>query len=301
MKQQSPGVFEKLETLDGCTLRDPVTGQPMHSTIGPMPEARQIYLRPALLDQRLTQGSHPLVLWDVGMGIAANSLAAFSLALSLKSSRPLQIHSFESAPDGIRQALQEIESFAYLKPYTSQLTELLSHGSTRLGPHEWKLYEGDFRSLTHVAPPAEVIFFDLYSPRVASYLWSVPVMERLRQSSPEATLVTYSAATPVRLALLLAGWWVGRPGASGPVTALKNESTVAIASEAQAPWLENPLPIEWIDKFRHSSQAKPCAAEASGPAHTDPWSELSFEQLEALLTEHPQFKPGNSLFERRMR
>lgn len=283
-------VFEKVETLAGYTLRDPITGQAMHSAIGPLPEATQIYLNPSQLSHRLVAGSTPLILWDVGMGIAANSVAAFYQASLIKNSRPLQIHSFENAPEGLRHAISETECFPHLKPWAPQILELLTHGSTHLMEHQWKLHVGDFRSQVSQAPPAEVIFFDLYSPRISGALWSVPVMELLRRHSPQATLVTYSAATPVRLALLLAGWRVGRPSGSNPVTSLKNDSTLAIASELQSDWLENPLGVEWLEKFRHSSQARPYPSQQDPQGGSDPWSTLSFNQLEALLLQHPQFQ-----------
>lgn len=282
----TPRPFELVPCIEGTTLKDPLTGQPMHSAIGPIEEARRIYLGPSRLQERLSQAGAPLVLWDVGMGIAANA----SVALELHDSRSLEIHSFENSLDGLRTALDAVRDpsnpFPNLRPLESNLRQLLSNGETFVKEHRWVLHSGDFREAIPKAPAAEVIFFDFYSPRVCGELWSVPVMEAMKARSPHSTLVTYSAATPVRLALLLAGWWVGRPGGAAPVTALKNESTVAVAEQALLPWIGSPFGPEWLEKFRSSTQARPYAAPTA-----DPWSTASFDELEAALLKHPQLNP----------
>jgi tRNA U34 5-methylaminomethyl-2-thiouridine-forming methyltransferase MnmC len=284
-----PGPFQTILTPGGATLRDPLSGQPMHSAIGPSVEAQKIYLEPLRFDERLIQEGSPLVIWDLGMGIAANVIAALSRALSTPKARSLEIHSFENAPEGLRQASRDLEHFSFLASFVEPISALLQTGRAQIKNHRWTLHSGDFRHLLHQAPPADLIFFDLYTPKACGELWSVPVMEQLRRQSPHATLATYSAATPVRLALLLAGWWVGRPSTPGPVTALKNESTLAVASPSEKRWLENPLDAQWLEKFRHSSQAKPYSGGSQ-----DPWHLRSFDELEGLLIQHPQFSSSSN-------
>jgi len=274
--------FETAACLEGRTLIDPLTGQPMHSAIGPTREAEQIYIGPSRLAERLANPGDPLVLWDVGMGIAGNAAAV----LALSGARNLEIHSFENQCDGLETALRDLDHFEHLKPVASAARELLSHGRAKVGQHTWHLHRGDFETALAGAPAAEVIFFDFYSPRVCGPLWSVPMMESLRLRCPRSTLVTYSAATPVRLALLLAGWWIGRPGKGAPVTALKNESTIAVADCRDVTRLGTPFGPEWMQKFRSSTQARPYPA---GPQHpNDRWASASFEELEAELLRHPQ-------------
>lgn len=269
--------FEVIECLQGNTLRDPLTGQPMHSAIGPTQEAKLIYLGPSRLEARLAEPGPPLVLWDVGMGIAANATEA----LLIRGVRPLEVHSFENDLDGLGTALGSEANFAHLAALGDAPRRLLERDKATVGPHTWYLHRGDFTQAFVNGPPADVIFYDFYSPRTCGSLWSVPVMQAVRARSPRSTLVTYSAATPVRLALLLAGWWVGNPGDSGPVTALKNESTVAVASEEELRWLGAPLGSRWLQKFRSSTQAKPYEGGS--------WSQASFEEIEAELLRHPQF------------
>jgi hypothetical protein len=272
--------FETLACTVGHTLKDPITQQPMHSAIGPTPEAMQIYLGPLKLAERLARPGAPLVLWDVGMGIAGNAAAALALK---PAARTLEIHSFENELQGLKTALELIENFSHLVPIEANCRELLATRQAQVGPHRWILHPGSFLDRIKDAPPAEAIFYDFYSPRVCGELWSVPVMEAIRRQSPQAALSTYSAATPVRLALLLSGWWVARPGAGSPVTALKNESTVAWADRSAVEVEARLLGSEWLEKFRSSTQARPYPAG-------DPWSEAPFEAIERRLLEHPQFK-----------
>jgi hypothetical protein len=251
----------------------------MHSAIGPTQEAQQIYIKPSGLAERLTQTGAPVILWDVGMGIAGNAAAVFELS----GKRSIEVHSFENECVGIKTALEDIDRFPHLKPIESQVHSLLKDRHALVGKHSWRLYPGDFRQLLTTAPPADLIFFDFYSPRVCGSLWSVPVMQAIRNHCPRSTLVTYSAATPIRLALFLAGWCVGRSAAGSPVTALKNESTIAVASARDLHQLVAPFGKEWLNKFRSSSQSRPYPAES-----TDAWSQATFEELEAQLLRHPQ-------------
>ncbi|MFN7685837.1 MAG: MnmC family methyltransferase [Oligoflexia bacterium] len=291
--------FEILECLNGNTLKDPVTGQPMHSAIGPDPEAQQIYLGPSgfsdLLElQSSFQGSSepsskPLILWDVGMGIAANAIEALKTTLKKSKEahgkiRHLEIHSFENATHGLRTALAQSHRFGHLIDFEELCSTLLSQGHASLEEHQWRLHEGDFRQTLKNAPPADVIFYDFYSPRACGELWSVPLMQAVLAQSPRAVLATYSAATPVRLALLLAGWWVGKPSGSVPVTSLKNESTLACGEPTLLPRHATLLGESWLLKFRSSTQAQPYGDEK------DPWAKASFELLEEKIKSHPQFR-----------
>ena len=88
--------FEKVACAEGFTLRDPKSQQAMHSSIGPGSEAELIFLGPSRIRERLAEPSSlPLVVWDVGMGIAGNSIPLWLFAQSPEVRRPLEINSFE--------------------------------------------------------------------------------------------------------------------------------------------------------------------------------------------------------------
>jgi len=258
--------FEKVSCSEGFTLRDPENQQAMHSSIGPESESELIFLGPSRIRERLAEpSSAPLVLWDVGMGIAGNSIAAWAIATTSQSKRPLEIHSFEKHPEALAQALDEIASFPFLHQHERSLRALLSDGSTALSVHgienRWILHSGDFESrLKNTAvpmAPADLIFWDFYSPKVCPELWSLEVFRLVRECSPRSLLYTYSAATPVRVALLLAGYVVGLPFSGDRATPIKAESTMAAADQRECAEIPRLLDQSWLEKLSRSTQFRP--------------------------------------------
>jgi len=262
--------YELVTCSDGShTLKDPRSGNWMHSRVGPAEEARRIYLDPSRVAERLQESStDPLVIWDVGLGIAGNALAAIELSESAR--RPLQIISFESRLDGIQQALADRSHFPSIEKHAPKLEALLAWGEW----HGWKLLVGDFRQTVRQAPAPDLIWWDFYSPSTCPELWSVDTFRiafEAAQAKADAVrpteLFTYSAATPVRLALLLAGFHVGY----GAQTPAKNESTMASTRRQSLP---RPLGPEWLVKLAISSRPRP-------------WGEcnLSPDEVTAMVTE----------------
>src|SRR5579885_1384183 len=77
------------------TLRDRALNQSMHSEIGAWREAREIYVGPSRLAERLGRPGPALVIYDLGLGIAANALAAlFEWQRPPSPRRALRIISF---------------------------------------------------------------------------------------------------------------------------------------------------------------------------------------------------------------
>ena len=58
-------------------IRDRTSGEVMHSVNDPAEEARSLYVEQSrLVDRVLQPEGPPLVVWDVGLGAAANAMAA---------------------------------------------------------------------------------------------------------------------------------------------------------------------------------------------------------------------------------
>ncbi len=240
------------------TLVDLANNQSMHSRIGPAEESKLVYAQPSRIESRLSNPTAEVVLYDVGMGTAANVLAVFDLISSSRnSSGTLRIFSFEEKPEGLCEALRHLDLFPVLRPWNAQLRDLLLQikkpGSPlrfRIGDVfiEWHLWIGDFYIRLSDAPPPDFIFFDLYSPKNVSELWSYACFRKIREHLGDhpTVLITYSVATPVRLHLLAAGFYVG----SGSRTSVKNETTVA---STRLNLLEFPLSKGWLEKLESSA------------------------------------------------
>lgn len=263
------------------SLKDLALDEAMHSKIGPWEEAHSIYIAQSNLSNRLQVlegNSEPLVLFDIGLGLAANSLAALHCRRQLveagKKVRKLRIVSFENDPEGLKLALKNREQFPFFEGFENLLEELLSKGFWKspaeessagelFGPEvTWELCLGDFQNyvengfgqgLNSLHP--EVIFYDFYSPKSQPQLWQVEYFAALRRAAhPHAILVTYSVATAVRVAMVLGGFYMGQ----GVRTPAKLETTVAACRTVD---LAHPLGSAWIDKLRRSTKIFPFGYE----------------------------------------
>lgn len=282
--------FEEVLCQMGRTLRDPFNHQLMHSQIGPEAEAELIYLGPSQIRKKLAiETDRPLILWDVGMGIAGNSALAWKLAHSDQSKRPLDIHSFDISTQGLQQALTTIDHFPYLQGLDQGLERLIQEKCWLSQNHRWSLHQGPFQDrlkknlVKKNIPHPDLIYWDFYSPRTCPQLWSFELFQTLFSNCLQTRLLTYSAATPVRVALLLAGFSVGVPFQSGVATALKSECTVALSGAETFSESENPLGLDWLKKLERSSQFRPYG-------QSDWSTEKSVDSITAQLRLHPQFQ-----------
>ncbi len=246
-----------------ATVKDTQSGECMHSTIGPWIEANSLYIEQSKLAHRLTlRDREPLVIYDVGLGIAANALAAFETFEKGTPCRDLHLVSFENQTSGLEFALDHAESLPFLREKVPLMRSLLqkqclsvSHPSG--SQFKWELKVGDFRSQVLPCPPPELIYYDFYSPKSLPDLWGVHCFSLLYKvsapridSNSETLLFTYSSSTAVRAALLLSGFYVGY----GISTGKKRETTTASIRHSD---LENPLGEEWLKRWLRSDRPLP--------------------------------------------
>jgi queuine tRNA-ribosyltransferase len=259
------------------SIRPCSTAEAMHSNIGPWEEAQTLYIRQSGLKDRLRQEGRPLVIYDLGMGIAANALAAIECYFESNPLRDLLVLSFENDLGGLELALSRPECFDWIARNRDAVMTLLTSGlwETCRGDRRacWRLLEGDFQSQDlSVFPEADLVFFDFYSPKSNAALWGTRCFERLKaRLAPGAGLLTYGASTAARSAMLLAGLYVGL----GEPTGAKSQTTTAATALGD---LRCPLPKSWLQKLARSSKPLPDDIDPS-------------EHAKALerLRGHPQF------------
>ncbi|HEX8310781.1 MAG TPA: tRNA guanosine(34) transglycosylase Tgt [Chthoniobacteraceae bacterium] len=293
--QTTLGDYEvHLDEVSGANIRHVSSGEIMHARLPPMEEARELYVEQARLAERLKMDLEtPLTLWDVGLGAAANAMAAIECYEKQTGPvRPLHIVSFENDLDSLKLALRHRDLFLYLRhggPAT-----LLERGKWQSRTHPpltWELVQGDFlETMQHASAAPDVIFYDMYSSKTASGPWSIEAFRRLFAISGErqCELLTYTYSTAARAAMLCAGFYV----AAGQATGTRAETTVgltppALAIDGLPP--RNLIGTDWLEKWKRS--------QAPFPADTPP-EELP--ELERRLLEHPQFQPKGSSAESRI-
>jgi queuine tRNA-ribosyltransferase len=224
------------------------SGEVMHPGQDPMIEAQSLYVEQSQVVSRfenLKEGEE-LVLWDVGLGAAFNAMAVIH-SLKEKTSRgTLKIISFEKDMDALRLALFHPAEFVHLRHKAPH--DLLEKSSYNDEKIRWQLIEGDFLETFKEAPLPDLIFFDPFSSKTDSELWSLQTFKKLFSfiNSKNCSLYNYTASTVIRARLILAGFFVAHGKASPP----KQETTVAHTKKD--PNKQNLLGEEWLEKLERS-------------------------------------------------
>ena len=308
---QGPGGFNSVRQIS--------SGEVMHSINRPEEEAERLYIGQSQLAARLAAPearNDELVIWDVGLGAGSNAMAvlrcfeqrlaeeelrrqhASGTGLPTREGRnvapqefpgsgdpchsglrPLRLVSFEIDLDPLRLATSKAAYFPHIQHGAPK--ELLAQGqwTHRSGGLHWELAHGDFLALFPTAKPPDLIFYDPFSAKTDSALWTAETFAQIRRAcaAKPAELYTYSAATAVRVALLSSGFFVGEGVGTGPKAATTIAFTTAgvAARHPQAPRL---LDGEWLARWRRSSSKTPASVPDA--------ERTAFEQA---IEKHPQF------------
>ncbi len=267
------------------SVRSLAEAETFHPVIGPAAEAEALYVRQLRLRERLAAHEGEFVIWDVGLGAAANALTVLRATRDLPCR--IRLISFDHTLEPLRFALQHAEKLGYFGSYEGFVSALLADGNaeeTNGAQHvSWEAQVGDFptwlaKTPTGVPAP-HAILFDAFSPAKNAAMWTLPLFTNLfRRLDPTrpCTMPTYSRATLLRVTWLLAGFYVG----VGHATGEKEETTLAANSLAL---LDEPLDRKWLERARRSTSAEPLHEAKYRQA---PLSEATWVRLQA----HPQFQ-----------
>ena len=257
------------------SLRSRAYGEIMHPAIGPAVEADALYVKQLDLIVRFANHKGPFVVWDVGLGAAANAIAVLN-AIAQMSGRLILV-SFDSTVEPLRFALDHTERLPYLAPFRSQLQRLMIDRQVQFEQTTWQLHLGNFPELLSTGLPGpNAILFDPFSPAKNPEMWTAPLFARMYELlGTPCSLANYSRSTMVRASLLLAGFFVGR----GEPIARKEETTIAANSLSL---VRDPLDTRWLERAAKSHSAEPLWTP---PYRKAPLTPETLDKLRA----HPQF------------
>ena len=288
-----------------CSVRSLADDETFHPVVGPAAEAEALYVNQLRLRERLKNHAGEFVIWDVGLGAAANALAVLRATKDIACN--IRLVSFDHTLAPLEFALQHAAELGYFGGYENHLEELLHRHRVEFQDGRqlvnWEFLLGDFPTIisrssrgdeaqnskikkqsepphvgSHELPSPHAILFDAFSPAKNPAMWTLPLFTNLLQLlDPQrpCVLPTYSRSTILRVTLLLAGFFVG----VGHATGLKEETTVAANSLAL---INEPLNARWLERARRSHRAEPMVE----PLHRiAPLSAASWRRLQA----HPQF------------
>ncbi len=287
------GQFEVHLAKEGFgAIRHVASGETMHAHTSPMDEARSLYVEQARVRERVRLSGNsnpaeaePLVIWDVGLGAAANAIAAIHCYQEEADSgavRPLRVVSFENDLDALRLACQNLKHFPYLRHGgPGGLLERGEWHSKKYPGLHWYLVEGDFQEGMARSPFApDLIFFDLFSSRTNAEAWTLESFQRLYAACAgrDVELFTYTSSTAARVAMLGAGFHL----AKGRATDWQSETTIAFTPGALTRGTaerHDGLGSSWLSKWKRSQARFPRDLVES-----------EYEAFERVILDHPQFR-----------
>ena len=225
------------------------------------------------------------VVWDVGLGAAANALTV--LRATRESTCPIRLLSFDCTLEPLRFAFDHAGALGYFGGYEAIIPQLLQQHRAAFpdGAHrvEWTVHVADFPTLVRqpgapALPKPHAILFDAFSPARNPEMWTQPLfadLYRVLDPCRPCALPTYSRSTMLRVSLLLAGFYVG----AGHATGEKEETTLAANTLELVP---EPLDRRWLLRARRSTSAEPLWEPRYRQARLSP---ATWERLQ----QHPQF------------
>src|ERR1700722_9589877 len=138
-----------------CSVRSLTDDETFHPVIGPVAEAESLYVNQLRLRERLKNHSGEFVIWDVGLGAAANALTV--LRVTREIACDIRLVSFDCTMEPLEFAIKNAGKLGYFGGFENQIEELLrtkrvefENGKQKVN---WELHLGDFPSL--LAQPAK--------------------------------------------------------------------------------------------------------------------------------------------------
>jgi tRNA U34 5-methylaminomethyl-2-thiouridine-forming methyltransferase MnmC len=305
-----PNKYQLVRLNNGiCSVRSLADDETFHPVVGPVAEAEALYVNQLRLRERLKNHSGEFVIWDVGLGAAANVLTVLRATKNIACN--IRLVSFDHTIEPLEFALKNADALGYFGGYENHLKDFLREHRVKFQDGaqsvNWEFHHGDFPTLINSqlvgraspraglgnllaargdARPTEVllpaphaILFDAFSPAKNPAMWTLPLFKNLFQlldPKRPCALPTYSRSTILRVTLLLAGFFVG----VGHATGEKEETTIA-ANDLNL--ISEPLDRRWLERAKRSHRAEPLMEAVYRIA---PLSPENWERLQA----HPQFQ-----------
>src|SRR6267378_5321508 len=117
-----------------------------HPVIGPVAEAEALYVKQLHLPERMAAHTGEFIIWDVGLGAAANVLTV--LRATRAAACPLRVISFDHTLEPLQFALEHAATLGYFTGYEDIVKTFLRDHQCKFTDGaravHWQLHLGDF-------------------------------------------------------------------------------------------------------------------------------------------------------------
>lgn len=214
-----------------------------HSVSGAWQEAVERFVQPCrVVDVALRRGEVNVL--DIGFGLGWNLAWAVDTVRRAAPEAHLRVVSLERDLVPLERLAGLVSLFP--DPQTAEwLIALARNGSVAAEGVTLQLVRGPAElEIRRQSGPFDCVFLDPFSPGKNPELWEAGFLRDVREKTcPSAILSTYSAAVRVKIALLAAGWTLGR----GPRVGAKSSGTLATNGPVDPPI--EPLPARELRRL----------------------------------------------------
>ena len=218
---------EIIVTNDGSTtIRIPDWDENYHSTHGAIQEAKHVFIKNGL---NLFQNHKSISILEIGFGTGLNAFITF---LETWNKKIVNYVGVEAYPVSIEE-IEQLNYVSELGVFEYQNIFGIMHSS------EWEIEQNIAKDFTLTKRKQffqdigdkekfDLIYFDAFGFQLQPELWSETIFKKMYKALlPNGVLVTYACRTPIKKAMLSAGFSVEKlPGAPGKREMLRGTKSI---------------------------------------------------------------------------
>ena len=207
---------EIIITDDGSTtIRIPEWDENYHSTHGAIQEAKHVFIKHGL---DLFQNQDSISIFEIGFGTGLNAFITFLETLNKEKTNYVGVEAYPISAEEVLQMnyvseLQAADFKSIFETMHNCSWEMDNQITANFNLTKRKQFFQDIEDKNKY----DLIYFDAFGFPLQPELWSEVIFKKMYEALlPNGVLVTYACRTPIRKAMLTAGFSVEKlPGAPG--------------------------------------------------------------------------------------